>query len=446
MGFREILVYDFGMRYIIEGPNVAYGTVRVSGAKNFSIKALVASVLNLGVTEYHNLPNNSDVERTLNMLRYLGAKISQNGEVCNVDTSQIRNVLDDDSNANMVIFLIGAALIHRFDFVKIPKNKGCPLGMRLDDFHIMIFNEFGISCAEKEGYYVLEKSRDLQGAKIVFPYPSVGATETAIFMGIYANGVTVIDNAAIEPEICALITQLVAIGACIYFESDRRIVIHGIKPFSGNSRVEIHGDLLEAATWGVMAAVTDGEITVTGVIPEQIGSFLGIFNLMGGRIERVGQDSIKFSKNHAHKRKNVLLESGVFPALRTDLQPLLATMATQSENITMIHETVYDNRVDYIESFKKFGAVATGFTDCFGNECRFHDKYVHSILVQKGQELRAPTEALKALTIRNGMAEIILASAAIGTTVIEKVEIIERGYCGLFNKLSGLGIKITKSE
>jgi len=107
---------------------------------------------------------------------------------------------------------------------------------------------------------------------------------------------------------------------------------------------------------------------------------------------------------------------------------------------------VYDNRVDYIESFKKFGAVATGFTDCFGNECRFHDKYVHSILVQKGQELRAPTEALKALTIRNGMAEIILASAAIGTTVIEKVEIIERGYCGLFNKLSGLGIKITKSE
>lgn len=434
------------MRYIINGPNVANGVVKISGAKNFSIKALVASVLNKGVTTYYNLPDNLDVHRTLGMLKYLGAKIESSGSSCKIDTSEIKNILDDDSNANMIIFLIGASLLHRFNFVKIPKNKGCPLGMRLDDFHIMAFNKFGILCSEEEGYYLLEKKSDLQGAKITLPYPSVGATETAIFLGIYAKGITIIDNAAIEPEICALIASLVAMGGCIYFESDRRIVIHGIEQLANDCRMEIHGDLLEAATWGVLAAITDGEITVTDVIPELIGSFLGIFNLMGGKVERVGMSSLRFSRNKEHVRKNVLLESGVFPALRTDLQPLLAAMASMSESITMIHETVYNNRVDYIESFKKFGIIATGFTDCFGNECRFHDKYVHSALVQKGQDLQAPKEPIPAMTIRNGMAEIILACASKGTTIIENVEVIERGYCNLFNKLKALNIDIQRVE
>ncbi len=439
------------MRYIINGPSVAQGDIRVSGAKNFSIKALAASILNDGITEFHNLPDNLDVHKTIGMLKYLGVNVVfDDSKKCEISTKNIKNVLDDNSNANMIIFLLGAALIHKFDTVRIPKNKGCSLGRRADDFHIMSFEKFGVTCIENDDHYLLEKINNnsskssLKGAYIDLPYSSVGATETALFLAVYAEGMSVINNAAIEPEVGALITALNSMGAAIFFESDRKIIIRGVPRINKHVRIDIHGDLLEAATWGILAAVTQGEITVSGFIPELMGSFFGIFNLMGGKFERVGMDSVKFSRNLEFEGGNVLLETGVFPALRTDLQPMLAALATVNNSTTVIHETVYDKRIDYIEAFKKFGVKAEQFYDCFGNECRFHNKHLHSAVINSAHDIDAPAEPIDAGTIRNGMAQIILACAANGKTVIENIEIVERGYCSLFDKLKSVGIDVLR--
>ncbi len=443
------------MKYVIKGPNTASGEVVISGAKNFSIKALALSLLQDGVMEYHNVPNNIDVFKTNEMLRALGAKVEFDAQkkYARVEASSIVNVLEDDTHANMMVFLIGASLIHKYDYVRFPKmNKGCPLGKRADDFHIMAFENFGVSSLESENEYVFKKEFPLVGCDIVLPYPSVGATETAIFLAAKANGMTRIFNAAIEPEVQALVTALITMGANIFFVGDREIVVHGVEKLH-SVRVDIHGDYLEAASWAIMAAATDGEIVVRGVVPELIGAFLGIFNMMGGSVKRLGDDVLKFSRarNFIRPERTMVLETGVFPKLRTDLQPLLAVLAGVHNIKTIVHDTVYNDRVRYVETFRQFGLRADGSHDCFDNKCRFHEssgtKSMHSALIDGlDGELVAPSNVLVPTTIRSGMAEIILAAAACGITVIDKVEVIERGYCDLFNKLVQIGINITTLE
>lgn len=441
------------MRYIISGPCVASGEITVSGAKNFSIKALALALLQDGQLECYNIPDNLDVAKTCNMLRQLGADVELDisNRYCKVNTKNVGNVLSDDTHANMMVFLLGAGLIHKFDCVKFPKlNKGCPLGKRADDFHIMAFEKFGLQCVDDENAYVFKKSEKLIGCDIILPYPSVGATETAIFLGVLASGMTRIFNAAMEPEVQALITALITMGARIFFAGDREIVIHGVDRLKSNARIDIHGDYLEAASWAVMAAVTGGEITVRKITPELIGSFLGIFNMLGGKVERAGSDCLIFSrdKQFVPQDRALMLETGVYPKLRTDLQPLLAALAGVQGIKAIVHDTVYDDRVRYVETFRQFGIKAEGSYDCFESDCRFHESFgvksMHSAVIDGVDELVAPASPLVPLTIRCGMAKIILASAARGVSVIDQVEIIERGYCNLFNKLVSVGVDIRR--
>lgn len=438
------------MRYIIEGPNIVSGEIVVSGAKNFSIKALAASLLQPGIYEYFNVPDNLDVRKTLAMLKALGARVEFDvcEKHCEIDTThRLLPILEDSDNTNMVIFLLGAAMIHQFEFVKFPRNKGCPLGKRADDFHIMAFEKFGAECIYDASGYIFKKTRELQGCNIVLPYPSVGATETALFLASKASGVSVIENIAIEPEIHALITLLGTMGARMFFAGDRKIVVHGVKNLTTDMlnpgvKVNIHGDLLEAATWAVLAAVTHGSLIVSGCVPESIGSFLGVFAMMGGAYERVGSDSLRFFKNKQHRDEDVFLETGTFPCLRTDLQPLLAALAAMNQSKTMIHETVYNKRVEYVDVFRRFGVDAENFKECVGETCRFQHNEVHSARISRGSMITAPSEPIFPTTIRSGMAKIILAAAARGVSIIENVEIVERGYCNLFNKLRAVGVNV----
>lgn len=435
------------MRYIIEGPYTARGEITISGAKNFSIKALAASLLQSGEIKYFNVPDNLDVHKTLGMLTQLGAhtEFDTITKTCTIHTKNAHNILEDSTHANMGIFLLGAALLHRFQHVRFPKNKGCPLGKRLDDFHIMAFEKFGAQCEFDEDGYTIRKYNSLKGCNISLPYPSVGATETILFLAVLADGVTTLHNAAIEPEIQALITMLTTMGAQIFYEEDRKLVIHGVDTLHADTHVQIHGDLLEACSWATLAAITKGEIIVNGVVPELIGSFLGIFNMMGGCVQRISETSLSFSKAEHFIAKNMMLETGVFPTLRTDLQPLLAALATTNKATTIIHETVYDNRVDYVDSFKQFGIDASNFDQCLGKECRFHHKNLkHCAIVNYAENISAPKYPITPRTIRNGMADILLACRAHGKTVIENVDVVERGYCNLFNKLHSVGINITR--
>lgn len=440
------------MKYIINGPSIARGQIKISGAKNFSVKALALSLLQNGLLEYNNVPDNLDVAKTLAMLSALGAHVDFDacGKNCKVNTTNVRNVLTDSNNANMVTFLLGAALIHKFDYVEFPKPAGCALGKRADDFHIMAFEKFGISC-QVEDKYILKRVDKITACDIVLPYPSVGATETALFLAARAHGISRIFNAAIEPEIQALITAMITMGANIFFINDRDLIIYGVQELHNNTKIEIHGDLLEAASWAVMAAATRGEIIIDGVIPELIGSFLGIFNLLGGVCERISENSMRFSSRGSIEKtsESILIETGVFPKLRTDLQPLLAILAGINNIKAIVHDTVYDDRVRYVETFRQFGINAYASSECFDNKCRFDKaggvEYMHTAIIDGCVDgLVEQNQIIEPTTIRSGMAKIILAAAVRGQTVIDHVEIIERGYCNLFNKLKGIGVDIRR--
>jgi UDP-N-acetylglucosamine 1-carboxyvinyltransferase len=433
------------VQYIITGPNVAKGTITVSGSKNFSIKALIAALLTKGKTFYNNVPNHGDVNLTLTMLRQLGCVITFNKEkkTCEIDSSEISSILPS-GNANMAMFLFGAALLHRFDRVQFPLNNGCNLGERLCDFHIDAFITFGAKYeATLDSTIIFSKTERLKSCSINLPYTSVGATETAIFLAVLAKGVTKIHNAAIEPEVQALVTALITMGAKIFFESDRTIVIHGVEQLESNQLIEIHGDLLEAATWATLAAASNGEILVKGFIPELIGSFLGQFVMLGGGMKRTSANSAIFYRAK-EVSGNFSFETGVFPALRTDLQPLLAALAAINKMSTVtIHETVYHTRVDCVNSFKNFNIDAYGFSNCLGSPCRFNNKSIHSVvIVTQDSEINAPSHNIEVTSIRNGMADVILACIANGTTTIDKIELVLRGYSDLFKKLMSIGIQI----
>ena len=439
------MAYHINMKYIFKGPSKICGKIKASGAKNFSIKALAASLLTRGKSYYYNVPDNLDVHKTLGMLSSIGAVVEfdQIEKKCFVDSSNITNELMDPTNANMVTFLLGAALIHEFEFVKFPKHKGCPLGQRLVDFYIMTFEKFGISYEDSQTFYSLKRNKkpNVSNIEIVMPYPSVGATEAAIFLAVLSHGITTIRNAAIEPEIQALITMLITMGARIYYESDRVLKIHGVKQLNPVNAY-IHGDLLEVGTWAVMAAALDGEIEVSGVVPELMGSFLGVYSMLGGSVERVDMHTLKFFKNHNVECKNVFFETGVFPALRTDLQPILAVQAAMNAKRTVIHETVYNDRLDYIDFFADFGINAIGFVQCLGNDCRFKEKSLHSVIIDGVRSIKSPEKILYAKTVRSGMAQMILAAGAPGDIVISNVAAVERGYCNLFSKLRSVGIDL----
>ena len=434
------------MTYIIRGKNQAFGEVEVSGAKNFSIKALAATLLCEDTVTLHNIPNNLDIKKTASMIISAGGEVEINSKnfTCKANSESISGIVSDSSSANMSTFLIGAALIHKHDTIKFPKPNGCPLGARKLDFHIEAFKKFGAECHELNGYFVINKQDSLKGCEVELNYPSVGATETALFLGVKAKGTTIIKNAAIEPEIKALITALVSMGAKIHFTNDRTIKIEGVEKLEGKD-IFIHPDLIETATWATLAAVTNGEITVHNTIPEMIGSFLGVFTALGGGFERISPTSMKFFRKEKIN-KPVFVETGTFPQLRTDLQPLIATLAATNNSHTIIHETVYNDRLEYISDFKDFGIKIEGLSECLGSECRFSNKGIHSAIISGPNEIRSPKNPIEAKTIRSGMSAIILAAKSEGITIITNTEVIERGYCNLFEKLKKLSIKIEKQE
>ncbi|WP_342261786.1 UDP-N-acetylglucosamine 1-carboxyvinyltransferase [Alphaproteobacteria bacterium endosymbiont of Tiliacea citrago] len=429
--------------YKIIGGKAISGRIRLSGAKNFSIKALAASLLVRGESFFSNLPNNLDVQKTLEMLKSIGVQCDFNVEAreCRVNTTNLKNILSDSSNTNMTTFLIASALLKYFDFISFPKMKGCNLGDRLTDFHVLAFNKFGISFYEEKDVYHIKKNKKMLGCEIELPYPSVGATETCLFLASISSGTSIIKNIAIEPEINALITLLIEMGVDVFYESDRSVRVIGDAVFNTISNGFIHGDYLEAATWAVLASITNGYIEVEGVIPELIGSFLGAYSMLGGEYKRISNDCIAFFKGK-NFRKSVFLETGVFPMLRTDLQPFLAVMAALSNGTTtIIHETVYNNRLDYIEDFNKFGCDLVGFNECIGNKCRYSCNYLHSVVIKGVKNIRSVKE-IKAKTVRSGMANLLLATVAKGETIISSIDIVERGYCSLFDKLKSIGVEI----
>lgn len=433
-------------KYIIQGGKPVSGRIKGLGAKNFATKAMVAALLAEGTTKLLNTPRIGDVEITCDMLEASGAKLAWSDDgALEINASKLYSakVPTPDSGSNRIPILLLGVLLHRLGEAHVPVVSGCNIGARPVDFHLEAAKMFGAEIVVGEEGYTATRRGPLQACHYTLPYPSVGATESCLFLGVLAKGTSLIKNVATEPEIIALITMLNAMGARVQLMPNRELVIQGVDRLYGVT-FEVLGDRIEAASWAALAVATDGEITVDGIDPSTLINFFGPFNSVGGGVSIEGPKSIRFFRRHA--LKSTVLETDVFPGFATDWQQPFAVMLTQATGTSIIHETVYERRFDYLTALSALGAKTQIETHCLGSvECRFRGRdFPHSAIILGPTPLTSDGLTLNVPDLRAGLAYVMAAALAKGETSITSIARIERGYGDLPNRAKGLSLSIAK--
>ncbi len=434
-----------GHSYKITGGNPVVGEITCYGAKNFATKAMVAACLGDGPTVLSNMPPIGDVDITMGLLKSVGATVERIDEkTLRIDPRTINTskVTTPDSRSNRIPILMLPVLLHRFGEAMIPRLDGCDIGKRAVDIHESAVEAFGGEIEVDREHLAARTKKKLKGTQFNLHYPSVGATETCLFLSVLARGTSIITNAAIEPEIMALITMLRGMGAVIFVSPNREIRIEGVERLGGTN-MECLGDRIETASWASLACATNGSITVHGIQFDTMNNFLAYYRQVGGGFEWVGPNSIRFFR--AGALKPIMLETDVYPGFSTDWQQPFATLLTQAQGISVVHETVYDDRLGFTQALNRMGANVQLSTECIGRPCRFqHKGHAHSALIMGATPLTALSEPLEVPDLRGGLAYVIAATMAKGTSTLTHVERIERGYGDISVRLKGMSLDITK--
>lgn len=435
--------------YKVRGGNAIHGTIRCLGAKNFVTKAMVASLLTGCETQLTNIPDIGDVHITADMLRSIGVELQFDKEKrsMHIDPSKINTsrVTLPHSGSNRIPILMIGSLLNRFGKAEVPLLGGCNIGKRKIDFHIKALKQFGAQVSETDECFTSTCTKPLQGTQIELPYPSVGATETCLFLSILAEGTSVISNAAVEPEIFELITMLRSMGAIIFTTPKREIIVQGVNKLYG-TRMEILGDRIDAASWAALACASDGNITVKGIRPETLNNFLSYYQQVGGGFEFLSANEIRFFRRK--RLSPTMIETDVYPGFSTDWQQPFAILLTQAKGVSVIHETVYENRFGYLNALNQLGADTQLTTYCLGNtKCRFKDmNYKHSAIIKGATELKSKGYQIEVPDLRAGLAYLIAASIAEGETYITNIQNIERGYGNIIKRTEDTNLDIQKLD
>jgi UDP-N-acetylglucosamine 1-carboxyvinyltransferase len=432
-------------QYTITGGKPVTGTIKILGAKNFVTKAMVAALLGDSPSTLLNTPAIGDVTMTGEMIASTGCQVRYHDDnSITIDPASMHThvVTLPESGSNRIPILMIGALLHRFGKAEVPALAGCNIGSRKVDFHVMALEKFGAVVEQTDTNFTASIGAEgLKGCKIDLPYPSVGATETCLFLGAIAEGKTVINNAAREPEIMEIITMLRAMGSIIFSDPNRKIIIEG-QPKLRGTMIHSIGDRIDAASWACLAAASDGRIVVEGIVPKHLGNFMSYFQQIGGGVEILGMDSIAFYRQS--DLKPGMIETDVYPGFSTDWQQPFAILLTQAEGISVIHETVYENRFGYLSALNTLGANTQLSTYCLGGApCRFKDmNHKHSAIVTGATPFVSDDIVITVPDLRAGLAYVIAAAIAEGTTTLEGVEIIERGYGNLIERCENLDLDI----
>lgn len=435
------------IEYQITGGKPVVGEISCMGAKNLATKVMVASLLAFGKTTIYNVPHIGDVEITERMLHSMGVTTKWvDTNIVEIDSSTLNKASTNfpDSRTNRVPILLLSILLHKFNTVLVPVVGGDGIGRRKVDFHITAIENFGAQITLEGSCYCARTCDRLQACHITLPYPSVGATETCLFLGVLANGTSVIDNIAMEPEIGELITMLRSMGAIIFLSSDRRMIIKGVEKLHCTS-MHLIGDRIEAASWAALACASNGRIKVFGVTPFLLGNFLSHYVMVGGGFHILGDNVIEFYRAKT-KLTPTIVETDVYPGFSTDWQQPFAALLTQADGFSVIHETVYEQRFGYLDILNKLGAKTQTVKECLGSlQCRYKGyDHPHSALIKGVTQLKAINEPILVPDIRAGLAYVIAATLAEGTSILHAVEQIERGYGNLQKKLQNTNLEIKR--
>ena len=431
---------------VVHGGQPLHGQIKVRGAKNLVSKAMVAAVLGESPSRLFDVPAIRDVEVVTGLLELHGVKVTDgefDGELV-FDPSNVERANVDEINvhagSSRIPILMCGPLLHRLGHAFIPDLGGCNIGGRPIDFHIQALREFGAVVDKGEKGMEISAPNGLHGAKLELPYPSVGATEQILLTAVRAEGVTELRNAAVEPEIIDLICVLQKMGAIIKVHTDRVIEIQGVSRLRGYTHRPIP-DRIEAASWAAAALATRGDVFVKGARQADMMTFLNTYTSVGGACE-IDDDPAGGGIRFWHpggELKAVALETDVHPGFMTDWQQPMVVALTQARGLSIVHETVYENRLGYTAALNQMGATIQTYRECLGGTpCRFGRRnFMHSAVIAGPSKLHAADLVIPDL--RAGFSHLIAALAAEGTSRIYGVTLIHRGYEDFEGKLAALG-------
>ena len=413
-------------KYIIDGGMKLYGKVQAQSAKNTVLPLLAASILTDEQVTIRGVPTINDVENMLRILGEVGCKIKRRKDCAIIDSS---NAISHEIPARLTkelrssVFMLGSVLT-RFQKAKISYPGGCDIGLRPIDLHLSGLQRLGVKIVEKDGYIHCEAQK-LTGAEILLDFPSVGATENIILAAVKAEGVTVIRNAAKEPEIVDLQNFLNAMGGKVRGAGGGTVVIEGVKRLHGVDYTPI-GDRIEAGTYLIAAACCGGEIEINGVLPENIAALLHKLRENGCKIHTKNDRIIL--KSSGTLQAVPLVETMPFPGFPTDLQAQYAALCATAKGTTLIVENLFETRYKYAAELKRMGADIT-----------VRDRTA----VIRGVE-RLHGAKVVASDLRGGAALVIAALSAEGQSEVVDLSHVDRGYAEFEYKLKRLGAKIRR--
>ena len=424
------------------------GRVDLKGAKNLVTKAMVAALLGDSVSVLKDVPRISDVDVVQRLLVLHGVEIdfAEDGTMT-MDPSGVKSarIVDIDAHAgsSRIPILFCGPLLHQLGEAFIPGLGGCDIGGRPLDFHFDVLRNFGAVIEKLPNGTRMSAPNGLKGAKVSLPYPSVGATEQVLLTSVLAEGTTELSGAAIEPEIMDLIAILQKMGAVISVDTDRVIRVEGVDKLGGYTHRALF-DRNEAASWAAAALATKGDIFVGGARQPEMMTFLNVFRKVGGAFE-IEDDGIRFY--HPGGELNpVVIETDVHPGFMTDWQQPLVVALTQAKGLSIVHETVYENRFGFTDALNDMGAQIQIYRECLGGTpCRFGQRnFYHSAVISGPTALKAAD--IRVPDLRGGFSHMVAALAAEGTSNVTNVQLISRGYEHFLDKLAALGADFSYTE
>lgn len=419
-------------KYNIKGGTPLKGEVSIGGAKNAVLKLMAASVLCKGSTKIHNVPDLTDVEIMLSVIEQLGAKTNYNRETksIEIDATDLTSITAKYELVSKMraSFIILGALVSRCREAIVALPGGCAIGERRVDFHIKGLEAMGADIRIENGY-VIAKAPKLTGCDIYLDIPSVGATENLMLAAVLADGCTKIQNAAREPEIIDLANFLNAMGADVIGAGTSDITINGVK------QEDLHEieyttipDRIEAGTFMTAVVATRGKAVLKNIFPAHLTFFTNKLLKMGASIKLISPTSIEVSCKSRLNTVNFVTQP--YPGFPTDLQSMAMVLLSTANGVGIITESLYENRFMQVPELRRMGAD-------------IHQDRNHAII--KGvKKLNGTT--LSASDLRAGASLVVAALMAEGSSIIENLYHIDRGYENFEQKISLLGGHIERFD
>lgn len=417
-------------KFVIRGGNPLVGTIRVSGAKNSALPCMAAAILTEDEVTLENIPQVRDIETERRLLASMGAEVElREGELKDRTTISCRTLSDPVARYEIVktmraSSLVLGPLIARAGVARVAMPGGCAIGGRPIDLHIKGLEKMGAVIEQEHGYLEARADR-LHGAHIVFDKITVTGTEDLLMAAVLAEGDTLMENCAREPEVVDLAALLNAMGAQVEGAGTATIRVHGVTSLHG-ARYRINPDRIEAGTFLIAGAITAGDLIVTNCNASHLGAVISKLEEAGARIDVLGPDSIRVRAASQLRAADISTEE--YPGFPTDMQAQYMALATQAEGVSLVRENIFENRFMHVQELIRMGA---------------NIKVDGSTASVRGPA-RLSAAAVMCSDLRASASLVLAALVADGESILDRVYHMDRGYERIEEKLIGVGAEIQR--